>query len=120
MTKMSSTMFSVGTLLRHAQDTGADVKVMVEGCWMEGRVVGCDGHGAILEGARSQFLVRLDHVTAVEFSRAEMEADFADAGAPRAHGAGRGPIEAGPVNVPAPSSGEYPVRQLHGLTAKPY
>ena len=120
MTKMSSTMFSVGTLLRHAQDTGADVKVLVEGCWMEGRVLGCDGHGAILDGARSQFLVRLDHVTAVEFSRAEMDADFADAGAAHAHGAGRGPIEAGPVNVPAQGRGDYPIQMLHGLTAKPY
>ncbi|RYC10816.1 hypothetical protein [Nocardioides zhouii] len=115
MTKMSSTMFSVGTLLRHAQDTGADVKVLVEGTWMEGRVLGCDGLGAILDGAQSQFLVRLDHVTAVEFSRAQMDADFGDAGAPRAHGGASGPIEAGPVTVPAPSRGEY-----HFLTAKPY
>ena len=119
MTKMSSTMFSVGTLLRHAQDTGADVKVLVEGSWMEGQVLGCDGHGAILDGGRSQFLVRLDHVTAVEFSRAQMDADFADAGPARAHGMGSGPIAAGPV-VPAPSSGEHPIRMLHGLTAKPY
>lgn len=114
MTKMSSTMFSVGTLLRHAQDTGADVKVLVEGSWVEGRVLGCDGHGAILDGARSQYLVRLDHVTAVEFSRAQMEADFVDSGTARAHGMGSGPIAAGPV-VPAPSNGEY-----HFLTAKPY
>ena len=114
MSKMSSTMFSVGTLLRHAQDTGADVKVLVEGSWMEGRVIGCDGHGAILDSGHSQFLVRLDHVTAVEFSRAQLDAEFADAGAPRAHGMGSGPIAAGPV-VPAPSSGEY-----HFLSAKPY
>ena len=114
MTKMSSTMFSVGTLLRHAQDTGTEVKVLVEGNWMEGRVIGCDGHGAILDGPASQFLVRLDHVTAVEFSRAQMDAGFADAGAARPHGMGSGPVAAGPV-VPAPASGEY-----HFLTAKPY
>ena len=114
MTKMSSTMFSVGTLLRHAQDTGAEVKVLVEGSWMEGRVLGCDGHGAVLDSGRSQFLVRLDHVAAVEFSRSELEADvMADATA-RPHGMSNGPIAAGPV-VPAPSSGEY-----HFLTAKPY
>ena len=118
MTKMSSTMFSVGTLLRHAQDTGADVKVLVEGSWMEGRVMGCDGLGAILDGGTSQFLVRLDHVTAVEFSRAQMDADFTDA---RSHGTSTsGPIEAGPVSVPSQSRGESPVRMLHGITAEPY
>ena len=120
MTKMSSTMFSVGTLLRHAQDTGAGVKVLVEGSWMEGRVIGCDGHGAILDGGSSQFLVRLDHVTAVEFSRAQMDADFSDQG-PRSHGASTsGPIEAGPVSVPSQSRGESPVKMLHGITAMPY
>lgn len=115
MTKMSSTMFSVGTLLRRAQDTGTEVKVLVQNSWITGRVLGCDGLGAILDdGAGSQSLVRLDQVAAVTFSRAEMEDDLGDA-SPRAHGGGRGPIEAGPVTVPAPSSGEY-----HFLTAKPY
>ena len=114
MTKMSSTMFSVGTLLRHAQDLDADVKVLVQGSWMEGRVLGCDGLGAVLDGGDAQFLVRLDQVAAVTFSRAEMEDDLVDAGA-RAHGAGRGPIEAGPVTVPAQGRGE-----MHFLTAKPY
>jgi hypothetical protein len=49
-----------------------------------------------------------------------MDAEYAGAGAARAHGAGRGPIEAGPVNVPAQGRGDYPIRTLHGLTAKPY
>ena len=119
MTKMSSTMFSVGTLLRAAEDSGAGVKVLVQGDWLEGRVIGCDGLGAVLDdGAGAQFLVRLDAVVAVSFSRAEMEGDqFADAHAqPRQHGGpGSGPIEAGPITVPSQKSGEY-----HFLTAKPY
>jgi len=115
MTKMSSTMFSVGTLLRRAEDTGVEVKVLVQNSWLTGRVLGCDGHGAILDdGAGNQSLVRLDQVAAVTFSRAEMEDDLTEAGA-RAHGSGTGPIEAGPVTVPAPSRGEY-----HFLSAKPY
>ena len=115
MTKMSSTMFSVGTLLRRAEDTGVEVKVLVQNSWLIGRVLGCDGHGAILDdGAGNQSLVRLDQVAAVTFSRAAMEDDLVDAGVPRAHGMGSGPIAAGPV-VPAPSSGEY-----HFLSAKPY
>jgi len=115
MTKMSSTMFSVGTLLRRAEDTGTEVKVLVQNTWLTGRVLGCDGLGAILDdGEGSQSLVRLDQVAAVTFSRAAMEDDASD-GSPRAHGGGRGPIEAGPVTVPAQKSGEY-----HFLTAKPY
>ena len=116
MTKMSSTMFSVGTLLRRAEDTGTPVKVLVEGHWLEGRVLGCDGLGAVLDDeAGNQSLVRLDQVAAVTFSRAaQIEGDeFVDS---RAHGGTeRGPIEAGPVTVPAQKGGE-----LHFLTAKPY
>ena len=50
----------------------------------------------------------------MKFSRAQIESDtFADS---RTHGgAGHGPIEAGPVTVPAQKSGE-----MHFLTAKPY
>ena len=116
MTKMSSTMFSVGTLLRRAEDTGTPVKILVEGYWLEGNVLGCDGLGAVLDdGAGSQSLVRLDQVAAVTFSRAAMEDDLVDTGA-RSHGAGsRGPIEAGPVTVPSQGRGEQ-----YFLTAKPY
>jgi hypothetical protein len=119
MTKMSSTMFSVGTLLRRAEDTNVEVKVLVQNSWLTGRVLGCDGHGAILDdGAGNQSLVRLDQVAAVTFSRAAMEDDTSDA--PRAHGGPRGPIEAGPVTVPAQARGESPIQMLHGLTARPY
>lgn len=116
MTKMSSTMFSVGTLLRAAEDTSTPVRVLVQGRWIDGRVIGCDGLGAVLDdGEGDQFLVRLDSVAAVRFSRARMEGgDPAEAG-PRAHGGGSGPIEAGPISVPAQSSGEY-----HFLSAAPY
>lgn len=115
MTKMSSTMFSVGTLLRRAEDTGSDVKVLVQNSWITGRVLGCDGIGAILDdGEGNQSLVRLDQVAAVTFSRAQLEDDLTGSGA-RSHGSGNGPIEAGPVTVPAPSRGEH-----HFLSAKPY
>ncbi len=119
MTKMSSTMFSVGTLLRRAEDTGAEVRVLVQSSWLTGRVLGCDGLGAILDdGEGSQSLVRLDQVAAVTFSRAHLEGgDFAEAHArPRQHGGGgTGPIEAGPITVPSQTSGEH-----HFLTAAPY
>jgi hypothetical protein len=105
MTKISSTMLSVGTLLRRAEDSGAEVSVLVASSWLRGRVIGCDGLGAVLDDGEGQALVRLDAVTAVRFRRAQMEqADGADV---RSHGGtGRGPIEAGPVTVPHPSRGE--------------
>ena len=115
MTKMSSTMFSVGTLLRAAEDKDAEVKVLVQGEWLTGRVLGCDGLGAVLDdGEGGQFLVRLDSVVAVGFVREQMEGQVA-ADQPRHHGGGRGPIAAGPISVPSQSTGEY-----HFLTAAPY
>ena len=118
MTKISSTMLSVGTLLRRAEDTGAEVSVLVAGSWLEGRVIGCDGLGAVLDDGDGQALVRLDAVMAVRFTRAQLEhPDGADA---RSHsGADRGPIEAGPVTVPHPSRGEQPVARLQGLSPAP-
>src|SRR5688500_15880452 len=114
MTKLSSTMLSVGTLLRRAEDTGAEVSVLVTGSWLEGRVIGCDGLGAVLDDGDGQALVRLDAVTAVRFRRSQVE--HPDSAGARPHGeAGRtGPIEAGPVTVPHPSRGEQ-----HLLSAGP-
>jgi hypothetical protein len=104
MTRMSSAMLSVGTLLRRAEDTGAEVSVLVEGTWIRGRVIGCDGLGAVLDEGDAQSLVRLDSVTAVRFQRDQVEdADPSDVRPQRA--ADRGPIEAGPVTVPRPSAG---------------
>jgi hypothetical protein len=111
MTKISSTMLSVGTLLRRAEDTGARVSILVQGTWLEGRVIGGDGLGAVLDDGEGQALVRLDSVTAVRFRRDQME-NGSYAGA-RAHGGG--PVEAGPVTVPHPTRGEQ-----YFLTAKPY
>ena len=118
MTKISSTMLSVGTLLRRAEDTGAEVSVLVAGSWLEGRVIGCDGLGAVLDDGDGQALIRLEAVMAVKFRRAQMEQ--ADSTEDRAHGAaGRGPIEAGPVTVPHPSRGEQHLEMVQGLSARP-
>lgn len=118
MTKMSSTMFSVGTLLRAAEDNGTEVRVLVEGNWIAGRVLGCDGHGAVLDGGESgQFLVRLEAVSAVSFVRADIDQDVTGTGTgSRSHGGTeRGPIEAGPITVPSQASGAS-----HFLSAAPY
>jgi len=94
----SSTLFTVGTLLRHAQDAGAPVRVLVQGTWLEGRIVGADGHGAVLDdGTGQQVLVRLDSIVAVSFSRDDID-DPENRDHSRAQGARRrDPIAAGPV-----------------------
>ena len=101
MSSQSSTLFTVGTLLRHAQDAGAPVRVLVQGCWLDGRIVGADGLGAVLDdGYGQQVLVRLDSVVAVSFSRADIDEPGDGATAPEARSHGRRvrePIAAGPV-----------------------
>ncbi len=100
MASLSSTLFTVGTLLRSAQDAGASVRVLVSGTWLEGVIIGADGHGVILDDANGQqVLVRLDSIVAVSFSRSDIDGDRegSDDDA-RAHwNAQRAPIEAGPV-----------------------
>ena len=98
-----STLFTVGTLLRHAQDAAAPVRVLVSGTWLDGVIVGADGLGVILDdGNGHQVLVRLDSIVAVSFSRSAIDGDDSDPpeqdGEARAHwGGARHPIEAGPV-----------------------
>jgi hypothetical protein len=101
MSSQSSTLFTVGTLLRHAKDAGSAVRVLVSGTWLDGTVVGSDGLGVILDdGAGNQVLVRLDSIVAVSFSRASIDGDEPpprqDDARPHWH-APRQPIEAGPV-----------------------
>jgi hypothetical protein len=96
----TSTLFTVGTLLRHAQDAAAPVRVLVQGTWLDGRIVGADGHGVVLDdGNGQQVLVRLDAVIAVSFSRTDIDDLGADPDEDaRSHGRRRrDPIEAGPV-----------------------
>jgi len=62
----SSTILTVGTALRHAQDGRVPVHVLVGGCWMTGFVIGVDGEGAVLETHDGDTtVVRIQAVTAV-------------------------------------------------------
>jgi hypothetical protein len=99
----TSTLFTVGTLLRHAQDAGAAVRLLVQGTWLDGRIVGADGLGVILDdGNAQQVLVRLDSIVAVSFSRADIDRDDDGGEDAWAHGRRRrDPIEAGPVGAGA-------------------
>lgn len=74
------------------------MRVLVQGTWLDGRVVGADGLGVVLDdGDGQQVLVRLDSIVAVSFSRTDIDDPDPDEGA-RTHGRRRrDPIEAGPV-----------------------
>ena len=101
MSAKGSTLFTVGTLLRHAQDAGAPVRLLVQGTWLDGRIVGADGLGVVLDdGNTQQVLVRLDSIVAVSFSRADIDDPGGEAGDEATRPPERrrrDPIEAGPV-----------------------
>ena len=66
----SSTILTVGTALRHAQDGGVQVHVLVGGFWMTGLVVGVDGEGAVLQTDDGDTtVVRIQAVTAVRVEK---------------------------------------------------
>ena len=69
MNGQTSMRFTVGTVLRHAQETGIPVRVLVQGQWIDGVPVGCDDLGVVLESQGAQSLVRLDAVSAVTLTR---------------------------------------------------
>ncbi len=62
----SSTIYTMGTALNHAQTTQVPVAVLVEGEWLSGQVVAVDGHGVVLEmGGHEHSVVRMERVSAV-------------------------------------------------------
>jgi len=64
----SSTIYSVGTLLSRAEGTGQQIRVLVEGNWIAGTPLSCDGYGAILDaGSEGQVLVRVEAISAVAY-----------------------------------------------------
>ena len=100
MASQSSSLFTVGTLLRHAQDAGAPVRVLVQNTWLDGRIAGADGHGVVIDGGiGQQVLVRLDSIVAVSFSRADIDDAHADDARAQGGRRRRDPIEAGPVSA---------------------
>lgn len=67
----SSTIYTVGTALRRAQDNALSVSVLVEGHWLDGQVGGLDGEGLLLAGDDgSHAVVRLGSVCAVRVTGA--------------------------------------------------
>lgn len=66
MGSSGSMLYTIGTALDRAQQDGHVVDLLVEGQWLEGRVVASDGHGVVLESAdHDHAIVRLEVISAV-------------------------------------------------------
>jgi hypothetical protein len=61
----SSTIFTVGTALRRAENNSLPVEVLVHGHWLRGTVAGVDGEGVILSTHSEHAVVRLQSISAV-------------------------------------------------------
>ena len=61
-----SVLYTIGTALNRASDSGAVVQVLVEGQWLDGRVAAVDGHGVVLESDKAEHsVVRTSSISAV-------------------------------------------------------
>jgi len=68
---LSSMQYTIGTALDRAQEFGYVVDLLVEGQWMSGLVVACDGIGVVLDNTGEEHsIARLDRVSAVRIASA--------------------------------------------------
>jgi hypothetical protein len=74
----SSTIFTVGTALRRAEDSNLPVEVLVHGQWLCGNVAGLDGQGVILSTHSEHAVVRLESISAVRIPETMADAPVAE------------------------------------------
>ncbi|HET8663744.1 MAG TPA: hypothetical protein VFM08_05455 [Nocardioides sp.] len=60
-----STIFTVGTALRRAENNHLPVEVLVHGQWIRGTVAGVDSQGVILSTHSEHSVVRLESISVV-------------------------------------------------------
>ena len=59
-------VYTIGTALNRAHDNRMPVALLVEGQWMDGRVVAIDGHGLVLDrDGLDHSVVKLERISAV-------------------------------------------------------
>ena len=93
---IDSTLYTIGTALRHARDAAAEVQVLVAGHWLGGLVRAVDGHGLILAaGVTEHSVIRMEDISAVRVlheapiaAPPKLEAHAMPMPAPRAEQAG--------------------------------
>jgi hypothetical protein len=74
----STTMFTVGTALRRAENNHLPVEVLVHGHWLRGTVAGIDGQGVILSTHSEHAVVRLESISAVRIPETMADAPVAE------------------------------------------
>lgn len=67
---IDSTLYTIGTALRHARDGAVGVQVLVSGQWLGGEIRAVDGHGVVLAaGPDEHAVVRMQDISAVRVLR---------------------------------------------------
>src|SRR3954469_14303280 len=74
----NSTIFTVGTALRRAENNHLPVEVLVQGHWLRGTVAGVDGQGVILSTPSEHAVVRLESISAVRIPETMADAPVAE------------------------------------------
>jgi hypothetical protein len=65
----NSTIYTIGTVLDRARDSGIPVDVLAEGQWFTGRVMLVDGHGVVLDtDDRGYAVIRVANISVVRVS----------------------------------------------------
>jgi hypothetical protein len=73
-----TTIFTVGTALRRAENNNLPVEVLVQGHWLRGTVAGIDGQGVILSTHSEHAVVRLESISAVRVPETMADAPVAE------------------------------------------
>jgi sRNA-binding regulator protein Hfq len=74
----SSTIFTIGTALRRAEDNNLPVEALVHGQWLRGNVAGVDEQGVILSTHSEHAIVRLEAISAVRIPETMEDAPVAE------------------------------------------
>lgn len=67
----TSMLLTIGTALTRAHSEGSPVDLLVQGCWVSGRVVAADSQGVVLEDEGTHTVVRLDRIAVVRVRGAQ-------------------------------------------------
>ena len=75
--RLDSMLYTIGTALSTAYDSGTRIAVLANGHWMNGTVAAVDGHGVMLDdNGADQYIIKLDQITAVRvIAETSTEAD---------------------------------------------
>jgi hypothetical protein len=74
----SSTIFTIGTALRRAEDNDLPVEVLLHGQWLRGTVAGLDEYGLILSTHAEHSIIRLEAISAVRIPETMQDAPVAE------------------------------------------